>query len=97
MSFQAYNVKTKTKHRNIKDAVITRTSKGAYMIQGFDEETNDKLTTLASKDKVIAGLRQGWGTTTDADLLEILKTPEETTSTNENESINEQEKDIPNE
>jgi hypothetical protein len=40
----AYNVKTKEKNVPIMDAVITKTAKGAYMVQGHDGKGN-KLTT----------------------------------------------------
>ena len=32
----AYNVKTKEKNVPIMDAVVTKTAKGAYMVQGHD-------------------------------------------------------------
>ena len=32
----AYNVKTKEKNVPIQDAVVTKTAKGAYMVQGHD-------------------------------------------------------------
>ncbi len=41
----AYNVKTKEKGVPIKNAVVTKTAKGAYMVQGDDGKGN-KLTTL---------------------------------------------------
>ena len=45
VTLTAYNVKTKEKNVPIKDAVITKTAKGAYMAQGNDGKGN-KLTTL---------------------------------------------------
>ena len=42
----AYNVKTKEKNVPIMDAVVTKTAKGAYMVQGHDGKGN-KLTTLS--------------------------------------------------
>jgi len=60
----AYNVKTKEKNVPIKDAVITKTAKGAYMAQGNDGKGN-KLTTLLGEAKALdaikAGIaKQGW-------------------------------------
>ena len=60
----AYNVKTKEKNVPIQDAVITKTSKGAYMAQGHDGKGN-KLTTLLGKAKALAAIKagtakQGW-------------------------------------
>jgi hypothetical protein len=49
----AYNVKTKEKGVEMKDAVVTKTAKGAYMAQGNDGKGN-KLTTLLGEAK------QGW-------------------------------------
>ncbi len=54
----AYNVKTKQKGRPILDAIITKTKKGAYMVQGHDEN-GDKLTTLVNKEKAIAAVADG--------------------------------------
>lgn len=60
----AYNVKTKEKNVPIKDAVITKTAKGAYMAQGNDGKGN-KLTTLLNEAKALAAIKagvakQGW-------------------------------------
>jgi hypothetical protein len=60
----AYNVKTKEKNVPIMDAVITKTSKGAYMAQGHDGKGN-KLTTLLGEAKALAAIqagtaKQGW-------------------------------------
>jgi len=40
------------------DAVITKTSKGAYMAQGNDGKGN-KLTTLLGEEKALAAIREG--------------------------------------
>jgi hypothetical protein len=60
----AYNVKTKEKGVPIQDAVITKTAKGAYMVQGTDGKGN-KLTTLCNAEKAMAAIKagvakQGW-------------------------------------
>lgn len=60
----AYNVKTKEKNVPIKDAVITKTAKGAYMAQGNDGKGN-KLTTLLGEQKALDAIKagvakQGW-------------------------------------
>lgn len=60
----AYNVKTKEKNVPIKDAVITKTAKGAYMAQGNDGKGN-KLTTLLGEAKALDAIKagvakQGW-------------------------------------
>jgi hypothetical protein len=60
----AYNVKTKEKGVVMKDAVITKTAKGAYMAQGNDGNGN-KLTTLMNEEKALAAIKagiakQGW-------------------------------------
>jgi hypothetical protein len=60
----AYNVKTKEKGVPIQDAVITKTAKGAYMVQGHDGKGN-KLTTLCNEEKAMAAIKagvakQGW-------------------------------------
>ncbi|MBE2230235.1 MAG: hypothetical protein IAE96_06320 [Chitinophagaceae bacterium] len=60
----AYNVKTKEKGVEIQDAVITKTSKGAYMAQGHDGKGN-KLTTLLGEAKALEAIKagvakQGW-------------------------------------
>ena len=60
----AYNVKTKEKNVPIQDAVVTKTAKGAYMVQGHDGKGN-KLTTLCNEAKAMAAIKagtakQGW-------------------------------------
>ena len=60
----AYNVKTKEKGVEMKDAVITKTSRGGYMAQGNDGKGN-KLTTMLSEAKAQAAIKagsakQGW-------------------------------------
>lgn len=60
----AYNVKTKEKGVPILDGVITKTAKGAYMVQGHDGKGN-KLTTLVNAEKALAAIaagiaKQGW-------------------------------------
>jgi len=60
----AYNVKTKEKGVPVHDAVITKTAKGAYMVQGHDGKGN-KLTTLVNGEKALAAIaagvaKQGW-------------------------------------
>ncbi|HEU4575442.1 MAG TPA: hypothetical protein VFS36_10610 [Chitinophagaceae bacterium] len=64
ITLTAYNVKTKEKGVPIQDAVIKKTAKGAYMVQGHDGKGN-KLTTLVSEAKALeaiqAGIaKQGW-------------------------------------
>jgi hypothetical protein len=54
----AYNVKTKEKNVPIQDAVITKTAKGAYMVQGHDGKGN-KLTTLCNEEKAMAAINAG--------------------------------------
>jgi hypothetical protein len=60
----AYNVKTKEKNVEMKDAVITKTSRGGYMAQGTDGKGN-KLTTMLSETKAMEAIKaghakQGW-------------------------------------
>lgn len=60
----AYNVKTKEKGVPILNAVIKKTAKGAYMVQGDDGKGN-KLTTLVNSEKALAAIaagiaKQGW-------------------------------------
>ena len=60
----AYNVKTKEKNVPVQDAVITKTARGAYMVQGHDGKGN-KLTTLVNEEKAMAAIKagtakQGW-------------------------------------
>jgi hypothetical protein len=64
ITLTAYNVKTKEKNVPIQDAVITKTSKGAYMAQGHDGKGN-KLTTLLGEAKALEAIKagvakQGW-------------------------------------
>jgi hypothetical protein len=60
----AYNVRTKEKNVPVLNAVITKTAKGAYMVQGDDGKGN-KLTTLVNEQKALAAIKagiakQGW-------------------------------------
>lgn len=60
----AYNVKTKEKGVEMKEAVITKTSRGGYMAQGNDGKGN-KLTTMLSEANALAAIKagiakQGW-------------------------------------
>jgi hypothetical protein len=64
MELTAYNVKTKEKNVPIKDAVVTRTAKGGYMVQGNDGKGN-KLTALVGEAKALEAIKagtakQGW-------------------------------------
>jgi hypothetical protein len=64
VTLTAYNVKTKEKNVPIQDAVVTKTAKGAYMVQGHDGKGN-KLTTLCNEAKAKAAIeagvaKQGW-------------------------------------
>ena len=54
----AYNVKTKEKGVPILNAVVTKTAKGAYMVQGDDGKGN-KLTTLCNEAKALAAIKAG--------------------------------------
>ena len=54
----AYNVKTKEKNVPMKDAIITKTSRGGYMAQGNDGKGN-KLTTMLSEAKALAAIKEG--------------------------------------
>ncbi len=54
----AYNVKTKEKNVPMKDAVITKTSRGGYMAQGNDGKGN-KLTTMLSEEKALSAIKEG--------------------------------------
>jgi len=53
----AYNVKTKEKNVPIQDAVITKTAKGAYMVQGHDGKGNAEKALGAIKEGIA---KQGW-------------------------------------
>ena len=64
VTLTAYNVKTKEKNVPIQNAVITKTARGAYMVQGHDGKGN-KLTTLVNEEKAMAAIKagtakQGW-------------------------------------
>ncbi len=64
LKLTAYNVKTKEKGVEVLDAVVTKTAKGAYMVQGHDGKGN-KLTTLVNGEKAMAAIaagiaKQGW-------------------------------------
>lgn len=54
----AYNVKTKQKKRPILNAVIKKTAKGAFLVQGNDED-GSKLTALVNKEKAMAAVESG--------------------------------------
>ena len=54
----AYNVKTKEKNVPMKDAVVTKTSRGGYMAQGNDGKGN-KLTTMLSEAKAMSAIKEG--------------------------------------
>lgn len=58
ITLTAYNVKTKEKGVPIQDAVVTKTAKGAYMVQGNDGKGN-KLTTLVNEAKALAAIEAG--------------------------------------
>jgi len=58
ITLTAYNVKTKEKGVPILDAVVTKTAKGAYMVQGNDGKGN-KLTTLGKEAKALAAIEAG--------------------------------------
>lgn len=58
MELTAYNVKTKEKNVPIKDAVVTKTAKGGYMVQGNDGKGN-KLTALVGEAKALAAIKAG--------------------------------------
>lgn len=60
----AYNVRTKAKGRPIFNAVISKTNRGAYMVQGNDED-GSKLTTLVGEAKALQAIKDGtakWAT-----------------------------------
>lgn len=54
----AYNVKRKEKGRPILDAVLSRTAKGAYLVQGHDDN-GDKLTTLVNEARAKQAVEDG--------------------------------------
>jgi hypothetical protein len=55
---RAYNVKTKEKNVEMKDAVITKTARGGYMAQGNDGK-GSKLTSLMSEAKALQAIKDG--------------------------------------
>jgi hypothetical protein len=55
---RAYNVKTKEKNVEMKDAVITKTARGGYMAQGNDGK-GSKLTALMSEAKALQAIKDG--------------------------------------
>lgn len=55
---RAYNVKTKEKNVEMKDAIITKTARGGYMAQGNDGKGN-KLTSLLSEVKALQAIQDG--------------------------------------
>ena len=55
---RAYNVKTKEKNVEMKDAVITKTARGGYMAQGHDGKGN-KLTALIGEAKALQAIKDG--------------------------------------
>lgn len=54
----AYCMKTKEKGVAMKDAVITKTSRGGYMAQGNDGKGN-KMTTMLGEAKALACIKEG--------------------------------------
>ena len=57
-AIRAYCMKTKEKNVEMKDAVITVTSRGGYMAQGNDGKGN-KMTTMLSKAAAEAAVKAG--------------------------------------
>ena len=57
----AYNVKTKEKGVPIQDAVVTKTAKGAYMVQGHDGKGN-KMAAIMSEAKALQAIEDGVAT-----------------------------------
>lgn len=55
---RAYNVKTKEKNVEMKDAIITKTARGGYMAQGNDGKGN-KLTCLMGEVKALQAIKDG--------------------------------------
>jgi hypothetical protein len=58
MQLTAYNVKTKEKNVPIQEAVVTKTARGGYMVQGNDGKGN-KLTALVGEEKALAAIKAG--------------------------------------
>ncbi|MEP7266548.1 MAG: hypothetical protein ABI844_02895 [Saprospiraceae bacterium] len=58
---RAYNVKTKEKNVEMKDAVITKTARGGYMAQGNDGK-GSKLTCLMGEAKALQAITDGIAT-----------------------------------
>lgn len=57
-AIRAYCMKTKEKNVLMQDAVITKTSRGAYMAQGHDGKGN-KMTTMLSEASALAAVKAG--------------------------------------
>ena len=57
-AIHAYCMKTKEKNVEMRDAVITQTSRGGYMAQGTDGKGN-KMTTMLSKAAAEAAVKAG--------------------------------------
>ena len=55
---RAYNVKTKEKNVEMKDAVITKTARGGYMAQGNDGKGN-KMTTMLGEARALEAVKDG--------------------------------------
>lgn len=60
----AYNVRTKEKNVPIQEAVISKTSKGAYMAKGVDAN-GGSLTTLLNGQKAYDAVKAGTATLAD--------------------------------
>jgi hypothetical protein len=57
-SIRAYCMKTKEKNVVMQDAVVSKTSRGAYMAQGHDGKGN-KMTTMLSEANALAAVKAG--------------------------------------
>lgn len=57
----AYCMKTKEKNVPMKDAVITKTSRGGFMAQGNDGNGN-KMTTMLGEAKALQAIKDGVAT-----------------------------------
>ena len=55
---RAYNVKTKEKNVEMKDAIISKTARGGYMAQGNDGK-GSKLTCLMGEAKALQAIKDG--------------------------------------